>query len=164
MNKVGSNKIVQALWSGSVVLLLVACQVQPVADRIPPRTLGVDLGPELVFNRPVAEVIPALAGATATGHNGRVGGELVFWSYRLADGREVLLHACADLEGVHCAERAARICPAGLPQPILSAAESGTIRELECRAIGQAGVGDIRPLCADAVVVNPLVIGLATCP
>lgn len=136
----------------------------PVNEPVPKRELGVSSGPELVFKRPVEEVVPELAGAVATGQNGRVGSELVFWSYKLRDGKDVLFHACAELEGVDCVERSTMICPSGTPLPIFSRSIPGDVRRLECRAVGQVAVGDIRPNCADFEFENSLLAGLSSCP
>lgn len=146
--------------------LLAGCStpVQPATEALPTRTMGVTKGPELVFLQPVEAVLPLLAGATATGQNGRVGGELVFWSYRLADGRDVLLHACAELEGVDCAGRARLICAAGEPRPLQTQALSGEVRRLQCSAVGQAAPGELRPGCSDTEFSSPLVVGVSSCP
>jgi len=128
------------------------------------RSVGVTKGPELVFDQPLDVVMPALAGATPTGQNGRVGGELVFWSYRLQDGRDVLFHACAELSGVDCAARAQLVCPAGVPRALETGRTDGDVRDLQCRAIGQAAPGDLRPNCLDSEFSSPLVLGLVSCP
>lgn len=148
-----------------VVLLLGACMSPPTPRDDPPaRSMGVTKGPELVFEQPVESVMPALAGATPTGQNGRIGGELVFWSYRLQDSRDVLFVACAQLEGVDCAARTRLVCPAGEPVVLQSGSISGEVRKLECRAIAQAAPGDLRPNCADSEFSNPLVLELVSCP
>lgn len=148
----------------AMLLVLIGCSAPQTATREPARTLGVTRGPELVFLQPVDSVVPLLAGATATGQNGRVGGELVFWSYRLTDGREVLLHACAPLEGVDCVARTRLICPAGEPQPVQQAELSGEVRHLHCRPVGQAAPGDLRPNCTDTEQQRPLQVGISSCP
>lgn len=147
-------------------LLLGACSAmqQPPGDDIPGRSMGVTRGPELVFDQPVEVVMPALAGATPTGQNGRVGGEFVFWSYRLQDGRDVLFHVCAELDGVDCAARAQLVCPVGRPTTLQTGNISGEVRRLQCRAIGQAAPGDLRPNCSDTEFSSPLLLGLVTCP
>jgi hypothetical protein len=158
-------------WAGALgvaayALFSSGCSVasRPVRDDLPGRTMGVSKGPELVFDQPVESVMPALAGATPTGQNGRVGGELVFWSYRLQDGREVLFHACAELPGVDCTARALLVCPAGQPTTLQTGSISGEVRELQCRAIGQAAPGDLRPNCLDSEFSSALVLGLVSCP
>ena len=139
-------------------------QTCPVREQIPQRTVGVRAGPELVFDRPLAEVLPQLADARPGAVNGRVGPELVFWSYILADGTDALFYACAEMEGVDCGKRAALICPAGSPQFLFRGNDAGTVRKLNCDAVAVAGVGDLRPACADTQFMNPLQLGLATCP
>jgi hypothetical protein len=158
------NRNMKVLVCSAAVMLLVGCGLLPVNERIPKRTLGVGSGPELVFKRPVAEVIPELVGAVATGQNGRVGSELVFWSYKLRDGKEVLFHACAELDGVDCVGRSALICPSGTPLPIFSRSLPGEVRRLECKAYGQAAVGDLRPNCLDFEFETSLLAGLSSCP
>ena len=74
--------------------------------------MNVRQGPETVFEPPPAEIFPALEGATATGENGRVGSELVFWGYEQRDGRRVFLFACALAPDLDCATRVPAICPA----------------------------------------------------
>src|SRR5512134_2766521 len=75
------------------------------------REMNVTQGPDSVFDRPPAEILPALVGAKPTGENGRVGSELVFWGYEQADGRRVFFFACAQVGEVDCAERVQAICP-----------------------------------------------------
>lgn len=146
------------------VMLLVACESMPVEQRTPERALGVAQGPERVFKRPVAEVATELAGATATGVNGRVGPELVFWTYRLNDGREVLFHACAPVGEVDCALRETRMCARGTPQKLRDYQASGDVRRLDCQAIGTAAPGELRPGCSDFEFESELVVGLSQCP
>ena len=80
-------------------------------STIPERQMNVRQGPETVFDRPPAEILPALAGAKATGENGRVGSELVFWGYEQNDGRRVFFFACALRPDFDCATRVPAICP-----------------------------------------------------
>lgn len=131
---------------------------------MPERTLGVTQGPELVFKRPVAEVAPELASATATGINGRVGSELVFWTYRLTDGRDVLFHACAPVGDVDCARRETLMCARGTPRKLVDYQASGDVRRLNCQPIGTAAPGDLRPGCSDYEFESTLVVGLSACP
>ena len=70
--------------------------------------MKVKQGPETVFDRPPAEILPALAGAKATGENGRVGPELVFWGYEHDDGRRVFFFACAQAARVRLCDARAR--------------------------------------------------------
>src|ERR1043165_9663545 len=87
-----------------IALIVALCAAGAALGRKPvKRQLGVRQGPEKVFDVPVTEIVPALAGAQPTGVNGRVGGELVFWGYALADGRKSNLFACALLADVDCA-------------------------------------------------------------
>jgi hypothetical protein len=158
------NKAMMLMFAAGGTMLLAACQVPEGEIRPPQRTMGLRLGPELVFKRPIEEVVPELAGATATGNNGRVGSELAFWSYRLADGRNVLLHACAEFPGVDCLARSHLICPAGRPQAIMDNTAQGDVRRLECRIIGAAAPGDLRPNCSDFEFEHPIKLGLASCP
>jgi len=158
------NKAMMLMLSAGGTMLLLSCQAPEGEVRAPKRTMGLRQGPELVFKRPIEEVIPELAGASATGNNGRVGPELAFWSYRLADGRNVLLHACAEIPGVDCLARADMICPAGRPQVILGNTAQGDVRRLECRVFGTAAPGDLRPNCSDFEFENPIRLGLASCP
>lgn len=149
----------------AAVLLLASCSSSPVRElRPPPRTMGVMQGPELVFQRPVGEVLPGLAGATATGVNGRVGPEFVFWTYRLNEGREVLFHACAPMSGVDCALRETRMCVRGTPRRLAGREATGEVRRLNCQAVGVGVPGDLRPGCSDNEFESTLVIGLSECP
>jgi hypothetical protein len=129
----------------------------------PERTMGVSAGPELVFSQPVNAMLSQLNGAVATHENGRVGNELVFWGYRMEDGSESWLFACAPLEGVDCPTRTLKICPAGSTRIIVQTSEQGLVRELNCRVVGQAGIGDLRPGCSDIEKLNALLVGLAAC-
>jgi hypothetical protein len=124
--------------------------------------MGVTAGPDKVFAEPVERIMPLLAGASATGNNGRVGNELVFWEYRLADGGTANLFACANLPDVNCEGRLGRICP-GSGRELARAEQNGTIRELNCRAVGVAGVGDLRPGCEDDTQNSDLLVGLMQC-
>lgn len=148
-----------------VLLAVSACSsLPPPNDPLPARSMGVTRGPELVFHQPVEAVMPALAGAVATGRNGRVGGELVFWSYQLQDGSDVLFIACAELEGVDCAARTQLVCPAGKPTTLQTSSISGEVRELQCRSIAQVAPGDLRPNCLEDEITSPLTLGLVSCP
>jgi hypothetical protein len=153
--------------SSIVVAMLAICacsSLPPPSDPLPARSMGVTRGPELVFDQPVEAVMPPLAGAVATGRNGRVGGELVFWSYRLQDGSDVLFLACAELEGVDCAARTQLVCPAGTPTTLHTGSMSGEVRELQCRAVAQVAPGELRPNCLEDEISSPLVLGLVSCP
>jgi hypothetical protein len=131
-------------------------------EPVPARQMNVRLGPDSVFDRPPAEVFPALAGARATGENGRVGPELVFWGYEQTDGRRVFFFACALRPEVDCAARVPAICPA--TTTVLQTAEtSGKTVHRNCRNVGVVGVGDVRPGCDDRTQSANLAVGLVTC-
>lgn len=160
-----AGRLLRAYSRAVLLLPFVACNsLPPPNDPLPARSLGVTKGPELVFDQPVEAVMPALAGAVATGRNGRVGGELVFWSYQLQDGSDVLFLACAELEGVDCAARTQLVCPAGKPTTLQTGSISGEVRELQCRAIAQVAPGELRPNCLDEEISSPLFLGLVSCP
>ena len=61
----------------------------------------------------MAEILPELAGARATGVNGRVGNEFVFWGYQLDDGEQAWLYACALVDEVDCPQRRTEVCDEG---------------------------------------------------
>ena len=97
-------------------------------------------GPETVFDQPPAEILPALTGATATGENGRVGPELVFWGYEQRDGRRVFFFACAPTPEFDCATRVPAICPT--PTTVLETREaSGNMIRRNCRNVAVASPG-----------------------
>ena len=118
--------------------------------------------PGSVFSQPVEQVAPALAGATPTNENGRVGGELVFWGYRLADGRPVFLFACAGSETVNCDERVQKIC-VDQTTVLSSSADGGNVVRRECSTMAFVNPGDTRPGCVDNLETAPLAVGLVTC-
>jgi hypothetical protein len=126
------------------------------------RNMDVKQAPDKVFAEPVATLLPELAGATATGENGRVGSELVFWGYRLGDGRQVFLFACAQREGVNCEERVPMIC-VDRTNVLRTGTASGNVVHRECRTIAFAQPGDTRPGCIDKTETLPLTIGLVSC-
>ena len=150
--------------AGAAVLLFLctACTGITPLERTPERSLTVTSGPDRVFERPVGDILPQLSGATAAGPNGRVGNELVFWGYQLQDGRAVNLFACAILDDVDCEARIAAICPGG-GQELARIEEPGMVRHLNCRAIGIARVGDLRPNCDDNTNSGDLLVGLMQC-
>lgn len=126
------------------------------------RQMNVRQGPETVFDAAPEQIFTELAGATATGQNGRVGNELVFWGYRLGDGREAYLVACAMLDQVDCLERESRVCPAG-SELLARGTSEGLVREVSCRSIATAGTGEIRPGCSDTEAPQELAVSLLTC-
>ena len=149
--------LVLALLSGACNLPL-----EVPDSRGPERSMNVTAGPELVFDRAVAEILPQLSTASPTGTNGRVGNELVFWGYRLQDNRQVNLFACAMLPDVDCEERIRLICPAS-GEELVRQEEAGKVRHLNCHIVGKAGVGDLLPNCEDREKSNDLLIGLMQC-
>jgi len=147
---------------GFLVAALLAAASSRAAE--PERQTNMRQGPETVFDRPVSELFGELKGATATGDDGRVGNELVFWSYRLADGRSAYLYACAPTEGVDCAQRRLAVCPTGNAATLIRADEvSGKVRNLKCRSMAVAAAGDRRPGCKDSESESNLAIGLVQC-
>jgi hypothetical protein len=131
-------------------------------EEAPERQMNVRQGPETVFDRPPAEILPALAGATATGENGRVGTELVFWGYEQRDGRRVFFFACAPTPEVDCAARVPAICPT--PATVLETQEaSGNMVRRNCRTFAVASPGDTRPGCDDRLENAGLAVGLVSC-
>lgn len=129
------------------------------------RQMNVRQGPETVFDQPVGEILPELAGATATGENGRVGNELVFWGYELADRRPVYFFACALLlGGAECEQRVPAICPAGRITNVLRTEEhAGTVLRRRCREACVAAPGALRPCCTDRPERTEFSIGLVQC-
>ena len=150
------------LWV--LALTLVACQntYPPYEDR-QARTL-VNVGePELVFSRPVAEIVPELQQATLSDERGRVGDELVFWTFDLPDGERRWLYACAILPDLDCAARAEQVCAAGTQAVLLQKEESGAVRRMNCQLVGQAAPGDLYPNCTDHTETRPVMLGLLDC-
>jgi hypothetical protein len=126
------------------------------------REMSVMQGPETVFDRPTAEILPALAGAKLTGQNGRVGNELVFWGYEQANGQDVFFFACAQVGVVQCPERVQAVCPANTV--VLETQQAtGKIVRRNCSAVAVAGPGEIRPGCDDDVTSADLLVGLVSC-
>jgi hypothetical protein len=132
-------------------------------QEIPTRQMNVRQGPETVFDRPPGEILPALAGATATGENGRVGTELVFWGYEQRDGRRVFFFACAQGPDLDCTARTRAICPA--TTKVLETTEaSGTAVRRSCRTFSVSAPGDLRPGCDDRLDGSAtLAVGLVSC-
>lgn len=126
------------------------------------REMNVNQGPESVFSVAVGEIFPELDVARATDRNGRVGNELVFWGYTLADGRNVELVACTVLGNVDCEARTALVCPGGLD--VLSQGTApGLVRRMHCTSIATVGAGDRRPGCSDRSTSQELVVSLVQC-
>jgi hypothetical protein len=144
------------------VATLVCALGATAQEEIPQRQMNVRQGPETVFERPPAEIFPVLEGAKATGENGRVGAELVFWGYEQRDGRRVFLFACAAGPDVDCATRVPAICP--LPATVLETRETNgkTVRR-NCRTVGVVTPGDLRPGCDDRPATASLLAGVVSC-
>jgi hypothetical protein len=130
--------------------------------EIPERQMNVRQGPETVFDRPPAEIFSVLEGAKATGENGRVGAELVFWGYEQRDGRRVFLFACAIEPDVDCATRVPAICPAAASVLETRETNGKTVRR-NCRTVGVATPGDPRPGCDDRLTNASLLAGIVSC-
>jgi hypothetical protein len=126
------------------------------------REMTVRQGPESVFDVPVEQLIPELAGAAPTSVNGRVGSEFVFWGYTLADGREAWLYACALIEGVDCPQRREAICDGPIDM-LAERVDTGRAVDRHCRSIAVAGVGELHPGCSDEVYEASLDIGVVVC-
>lgn len=124
--------------------------------------MNVRQGPETVFEQAPAEIFSALNGARATGENGRVGRELVFWGYEQTNGRRVFLFACAPRPEFDCAARVPAICP--VQTTVLETGEaSGKTVQRNCRNVAVASPGDTRPGCDDRLESVSLAVGLVTC-
>jgi hypothetical protein len=126
------------------------------------RSMDVKQAADSVFTSPVASLLPELAGATATGENGRVGTELVFWGYKLGNGRAAFLFACAPKADVNCDDRVPMICVART-DVLATGSANGNIVRRQCREVSVAQIGDVRPGCVDKVENVPLSIGLVSC-
>ena len=131
-------------------------------EGVPRRQMNVRQGPETVFDRPPAEILPSLAGATATGENGRVGTELVFWGFRGSDGREVFLFACAQRPEVDCATRVPAIC-ASATRVLETSEATGTVVRRSCRNVSVVNPGETRPGCEDRAQSTTMSVGLVSC-
>lgn len=142
-------------------LLLLGAACTPL-EQVPSRQMGVSLGPSSVFNRPVAQILPQLESAAATGLNGRVGNEMVFWGYRLQNDTNANLFACALVDGVDCETRIDAVCPAG-GEELARVTAPGMVRHMQCRAVGFAAPGELRPNCDDDLESNDLLVGLMQC-
>lgn len=143
---------------GMCLVLALTTQGSVAAER----EMNVRQGPDTVFDVPVAEIFPALAEATATDRNGRVGNEFVFWGYRLTNGENVWLYACAPLEGVDCEERRHAVCD-GDADILAERSDMGKAVNRRCTAIAVVGAGDRRPGCTDMAVDAELRVGLLSC-
>ena len=147
-----------------VMTAAVLCLALPTAvlSDTPQKTMNVRQGPETVFTKPVAEIVPGLSGATASGQNGRVGNEFVFWGFKLADGSKAYLYACAPVEGVDCLERRAKICSASTK--VISENKSvGEVQKLSCKVMCVADATSEHPCCSGAQEESELQVGLVSC-
>ena len=149
----------------AAVAMLAACQPAslPGPERQPQRIVSQVGGPERVFARPVAEIVPLLENAEPAGQSGRVGFELVFWGYRLATNRSATLVACAVLPDVDCAARLPQVCASGRPEILFSAQEGGEVRYRNCQAVGIAQPGDLTPNCVETEEIQPVEVTLLSC-
>jgi hypothetical protein len=148
--------------AAGVGVALAAVLLGAAETPVPERRMDVTQGPDTVFERPVAEILPELEGATPTGENGRVGDELVFWGYRLADGRPTDFYACARVAGVDCTAWAEAICEDGTTV-LATGGHSGRIVQRRCGEVGVAHPGETRPGCVDTVADVELAVGLVSC-
>lgn len=126
------------------------------------RQLNVQQGPDSVFAREPAQIFSELLDARPTQVNGRVGNELVFWGFELADGRQVFLSACAERGNVDCEARLNRVCPAGA-DILRRATEPGQVREVNCSFVRRVNPGDLHPGCTDRENPRDLVVSLIAC-
>ena len=145
-------------------MAMLGCALGAAAqEEIPERQMNVRQGPETVFDRPPGEIFPALEGATATGENGRVGSELVFWGYEQRDGRRVFLFACAPSARLRLRDARARpFAPRRRPCSKHARRAATTVRR-NCRNVAVAGPGDVRPGCDDRLENASLAVGLVSC-
>ncbi len=146
-----------ALFRASVLLSLAATTV--AQDR----SDGLRHEPDSLFDTPVDQIFSILAGADRDGVAGRVGREFVFWGYRLSDQAQVMLFACAPVDGVDCNARAAAVCPAGGGEVVARSTVEGKVRELDCSPVTFVAPGTNHPGCTERLVVNTLEAGLLAC-
>jgi hypothetical protein len=145
-------------WIVSATLIAAIAAIAGAQER----RMDVKQPPDAVFSEPVSSLLPQLAGAKATGENGRVGNELVFWGYKLDDGRRAFLFACAPTADVNCDDRVPMICLARA-NVLTTGAASGNVTHRQCHQLSSAKVGDVRPGCFDTVESLSLSIGLVSC-
>jgi len=144
--------------SSTAVFAIVAMTVVGAQER----KMDVKQAPDAVFASPVSSLLPELAGATATGENGRVGNELVFWGYKLGNGRPAFLFACAPKVDVNCDERVPMICIARTTVLTTGSANGNVVRR-QCTEMAVTQTGDLHPGCVDKLENVPLSIGLVSC-
>jgi len=138
------------------------CALALAQEEIPERQMNVRQGPETVFEQSPAEIFPALEGAAATGENGRVGTELVFWGYEQRDGRRVFLFACAVRPDLDCGARVPAICPTTTTVIDTRQTNGNTVRR-NCRSVVVSSPGEVRPGCEDRLESASLAVGLVSC-
>jgi len=153
-----SNLLMMLILTG----VLTTDQVLAEAGETPERSMNVTQGPEVVFDTDVAEILPELKGAVASKENGRIGNELVFWGYRLANGEPAYFYACANLEGVDCALRSKAICPVQT-QVVTQSDRSGQMSRFKCDAICEVRPGMVLPCCKESMEDSPMIVGLVKC-
>ncbi|HEY0963925.1 MAG TPA: hypothetical protein VGE69_16365 [Pseudomonadales bacterium] len=149
-----------------LVLACAACEsitVPPPVAGEPERIESRIGGPDRVFERPVAEMVPVLQDARQAGPTGRVGYELVFWGYELAGGDRATLVACAILPDVDCEARRARVCESGTAATLFTGEQGGAVRFRNCQAVGIAQPGDLTPNCTETEQTQPIQIHLLRC-
>lgn len=157
-----------SLKTAGLLIVLVCAACQPVTAPAPvarePERLESRIGgPERVFERPIAEMVPALQNANLVGPNGRVGYELVFWAYQLANGQRAMLVACAILPNVDCDMRRAKVCENGTRDTLFTGEQGGEVRYRNCQAIGIAPPGDLTPNCTETEQTQPIQLHLLSC-
>jgi hypothetical protein len=146
----------------AIAMAALGCAPALAQEETPKRQMNVRQGPETVFEQSPAEIFPVLEGATATGENGRVGSELVFWGYEQRDGRRVFLFACAVGPDLDCGARVQAICPA--TTTVLDTREtSGKAVRRNCRSVAVSRPGDVRPGCEDRLESASLTVGVVSC-
>ncbi len=146
-----------------VTLSFALPSVALAAAPAPKRQMNVRQGPETVFDQPVAQIIPLLGGAKETKRNGRVGGEFVFWGYRLKDGTSAQFYACAATKDVDCLARREKICVTP-PLKVLSENISmGAVQRISCRPVCAADAPTAMPCCTGAQETADLEVGLVAC-
>jgi len=155
------NHFIMPLKLAGVALLTICVSCTPIERQLQP-SMTVTSGPDRVFDQPLGEIFPELENAIPTDNNGRVGNELVFWSYKLEDNRQVNFFGCAILDNVDCERRIRAICPAG-GEEINRTVTPGGVRHLHCRSIGLAGTGDLLPNCYDDTQMSDVIVGLVQC-
>ena len=156
-----TNQFNRFLKLACVALLALCVSCTPIERQLQ-ASMTVTSGPERVFDQPLGEILPELENAIPTGNNGRVGNELVFWSYQLEDNRQVNFFGCAILDDEDCERRIRAICPAG-GEEINRAVTPGGVRHLHCRSIGVVGAGDLLPNCDDHTRSSEVLVGLLQC-